>query len=175
MKYCKSNNGQTPIIITDNPTAASNISNPTHKDFIAAGWLEYAPCTQANVKTSEWQIISGCYVEVPTDTWTEAELIQREIDRKVDADTRSAQEEQARQLAKSLALRTAENRFLAMCDLLTNSTSHAKLSFAQIETIIKSLPLEQQPLVSIELLAIDAELKREGGLLWWDDCVWHEE
>ena len=106
MQYCKPNNGQTPTIITDKPTAASNISNPTHKDFIAAGWLEYVPCTQANVKTSEWQILSGCYVEVPTDTWTEAELIQQAVDRKADADARAVQEAAAAKEASATAALT---------------------------------------------------------------------
>jgi len=59
--------------------------------------------------------------------------------------------------------------------LITGTTSHTKLSFTQIKVIIEAMPVEQQPLVSIKLLAIDAELKREGGNLWWDDCIWHPE
>ena len=28
---------------------------------------------------------------------------------------------------------------------------------------------------AIALLSLDAELKREGGNTWWDDCVFHPE
>jgi len=83
--------------------------------------------------------------------------------------------ESARQAAKPLALKTAENAFLSMCDQISGGTSHIKLGFAALEQLILQLPSEQQILVSVRLLAIDAELKREGGNLWWDDCAWHPE
>lgn len=82
-------------------------------------------------------------------------------------------EEAARQAAKSTTLKNAENNFLSLCDLLTSSTNHVKLGFAEINALIDSLPQEQQVIIGIKLLAVDAEAKREGGLKWWDDCTWH--
>ena len=79
------------------------------------------------------------------------------------------------QTGKPLALKQAENRFLALCDTLTGSTTHAKLGFALLEQIIGTLPQEQQVMVGLRLLAIDAECKREGGNLWWDSAEWHSE
>jgi hypothetical protein len=84
-----------------------------------------------------------------------------------------AAEEVARQAAKSAALKNAENNFLSLCDVLTAATNHAKLSFAELNAIIAAMPLEQQLVIGVKLLAVDAEAKREGGLLWWDDCTWH--
>ncbi len=84
-----------------------------------------------------------------------------------------AAKEAAWQAAKPAALKAAENNFLSLCDLLTSSTSHTKLGFAEINSIIALLPQEQQVVIGIKLLAIDAEAKREGGLQWWDGCVWH--
>jgi hypothetical protein len=28
--------------------------------------------------------------------------------------------------------------------------------------------------LALQLLTLDAALKREGGLQWWDQCVWTE-
>lgn len=83
--------------------------------------------------------------------------------------------EKARQDAKTLALKTIENSFLSMCDQLTGQTTHAKLTFVQIRTIIGTLSAEQQVLLAVQLLIIDAEAKREGGNLWWDTCAWHTD
>lgn len=84
-----------------------------------------------------------------------------------------AAEEVARQAAKPTVLKNAENNFLSLCDLLTASTNHAKLGFAEINALIELLPQEQQVIIGLKLLAVDAEAKREGGLKWWDDCSWH--
>lgn len=84
-------------------------------------------------------------------------------------------EEDARQAAKPLVLKTCENSFLGLCDQLTGTNTHVKIGFDVIKMIIAELPLEYQVSASIQLLATDAELKREGGNLWWDDCVWHPE
>lgn len=79
------------------------------------------------------------------------------------------------QTGKPLALKQAENRFLALCDLLTGTTTHTKLGFSTLEQIITTLPQDQQVMIGIKLLAIDAEAKREGGNLWWDSAAWHNE
>jgi hypothetical protein len=60
--------------------------------------------------------------------------------------------------------------------MLTASTNHTKLGFETLEVIINSMTNEQQKIVvTLQLLATDSQAKREGGNLWWDDCVWHPE
>jgi hypothetical protein len=87
-----------------------------------------------------------------------------------------SQAEIQRQLAKPLKLKAVENRFLALCDQLTGGTEHTKLGFDVLEAIVGQIADQNtKVMVAIELLAIDAEAKREGGNLWWDDCVWHQE
>jgi len=81
-----------------------------------------------------------------------------------------------RQANKSITLKTLENQFLTMCDLLTNTTSHAKLGFDELQSIVLSIPDAGLKIeTGLKLLTLDAALKREGGLKWWDDCVWHSE
>lgn len=80
------------------------------------------------------------------------------------------------QAGKSAALKAVENRFLLLCEQLTGS--RAKASFGTLDEIVRPMRTNAPSTfaaVSIELLAIDAEAKREGGLNWWDSCVWHEE
>lgn len=93
-----------------------------------------------------------------------------------DADEEAARKaaEQAMQDGKPLALKAAENRFLTMCDQLTGTTSHTKLGFAVLQAIIEQIADPSTKMAAaLQLLAIDAEAKREGGLLWWDSCTWH--
>jgi len=89
---------------------------------------------------------------------------------------RDAEKERVRQAAKSLALKTVENNFLLFCEILTGSKD--KLGFAQLEAILNAM-LVTDPnnaiVLSVRLLAIDAEGKREGGNIWWDDVCWHPE
>lgn len=102
-----------------------------------------------------------------------AEEKQAYVDAKAAAEVSA---EAARQLAKPLVLKTAENNFLAMCDALTGGTSHTKLGFADLNAIISAIPDPGvMGLTAIRLLAVDAEAKREGGLKWWDDCTWHAD
>ena len=87
-----------------------------------------------------------------------------------------AAEETARQMAKPLKLKIAENKFLAMCDQLTGTTSHTKLGFDELQLVLDQITDPNiKVMAALNLLAIDAEAKREGGLKWWDDCSWHQE
>ena len=84
--------------------------------------------------------------------------------------------ETTRQEAKSDSLKAVENNFLALCDSLTGTTAHTKLSFAEINAIGTSMPDQTQMVgIAIQLLSIDAEAKTIGGLSWWYDCAWHPE
>ena len=87
-----------------------------------------------------------------------------------------ANAETTRQEAKSLALKAVENNFLALCDSLTSTTSHTKLTFAQIAAIGDAMTDQALHIsIAIQLLSIDAEGKTIGGLSWWYDCAWHPE
>ena len=80
------------------------------------------------------------------------------------------------QSSKPAALKTVENNFLLVCDMLTQSSLHEKLGFDELHVILEAWPDPQQKLdITVSLLAIDAEAKREGGLNWWDSCAWHED
>jgi hypothetical protein len=88
----------------------------------------------------------------------------------------AAAEEAAKQLAKSPALKRVENAFLSLCELLSGSKD--KLGFADLSGRIEALLATDQNtavVLSLRLLAIDAEGKREGGLQWWDDIAWHTD
>jgi len=86
--------------------------------------------------------------------------------------------DKSKQDAKSITLKQTENSFLIICDQLSGTTNKVKLGFAELEDKINKL-VETDPLngmkISIKLLSIDASGKREGGILWWDDCVWHND
>ena len=72
---------------------------------------------------------------------------------------------------------TLENNFLLLCDSLTNSDTHTKLGFPEIEVIMTGLMESNQTLavqLSLKLLMLDSALKRYD-LLWWDSCEWHPE
>jgi hypothetical protein len=63
-----------------------------------------------------------------------------------------------------------------MCDQFIGSTAHTKLGFDTLNIIIEQIADPNvKAMAAIQLLAIDAEAKREGGNLWWDDCAWHPE
>jgi phosphatidate phosphatase PAH1 len=84
--------------------------------------------------------------------------------------------ETTRQEAKSDSLKAVENNFLALCDSLTSTTSHTKLTFAQIASIGDAMTDQALHIsIAIQLLSIDAEGKTLGGLSWWYDCAWHPE
>jgi len=80
------------------------------------------------------------------------------------------------QTIKSDTLKIVENNFINYCEQLTNVKE--KASFGTLNTLITTM-LSTDPntamILSLNLLAIDAEAKREGGLSWWDDCSWHED
>ena len=80
------------------------------------------------------------------------------------------------QLNKSLALKSVENNFLLLCEQLLGS--RVKASFGYLNTALTTLLAMDQGLavvLSIKLLALDAEGKREGGLNWWDTITWHDD
>jgi hypothetical protein len=81
-----------------------------------------------------------------------------------------------RQFNKSIELKTVENKFLLLCEQLCGSKT--KLGFDILENKITEL-LATDPntaiMLSVRLLSLDAEGKREGGLVWWNDIHWHND
>ena len=66
---------------------------------------------------------------------------------------------------------------MLFCQQLTGGTM-TKLTFDQINSTINGLmesDVNAAVVASLNLLAIDAEAKREGGLKWWDTCEYHLE
>jgi hypothetical protein len=80
----------------------------------------------------------------------------------------------ARRKHKPLKLKQVENKFLLLCDQLTGGQDKTKLGFDTLQMATEQIQdVSTKIMVSLQLLAIDAEAKREGGLLWWDDCNWN--
>lgn len=124
----------------------------------------------------------------PNSGWTEddrAELMAMDDEAfaQVVEDAQDA-DEAARQAAKSIELKTAENNFLNICDGLSGGTNHVRLGFAELEVYINAIQQwDARTDTTVKLLAVNSELQRtseveqnvSSGLLWWDDCVWHPE
>lgn len=83
--------------------------------------------------------------------------------------------EAARQAAKPDALKGAENNFYLLCNAVFGDFQ--KRTFAELNAAIeaiKATDFSAAVELSVRLLAVDAEAKREGGLKWWDDAVQHD-
>ena len=87
------------------------------------------------------------------------------------------------QAAKSLEQKTAENAFFALTETILTAvedpragqTPPVKLSFSEINALIKTIQATDPMAAinfSLELLAVDAELKR-FDTLWWDRAATH--
>jgi hypothetical protein len=84
--------------------------------------------------------------------------------------------ESERQASKPLALKTAENNFFKLCFAIFQTMD--KRGFSEISQTLEGMSStdpQTAMVLSIKLLGIDAEAKREGGLQWWDDATWHPE
>ena len=89
----------------------------------------------------------------------------------------------ARQLAKTLELKTAENNFLDLCDALTGESDHAKLGFPALEVLINAIAQwDTRTDMTVKLLVLNTQAQRYFGAdpnavgnFWWDDCIWHPE
>lgn len=159
-KYLKIVNG----VIVEKTTTEKNFVdlNIKYKKLVNNVWIEM---------TAEEKRLVDLPAKYKNPDGSEMTQEQKAI---VDAAEEAARQAEI-QTAKPLVLKKAENAFLTMCDTLTGTNTHTKLGFEEIKTIIFSLPTEQQLVLSVQLLSIDAELKREGGNLWWDTCEWHKE
>jgi hypothetical protein len=141
-------------------------SKPQHYKFVDGVIVE---------KTTQEKASIDVFLTVPSKYRKQVEgyWVEMTAEEKAAVD---AAEESERQMAKPLKLKIVENKFLYMCDQLTGSTSHAKLGFDELQAILDQITDPNvKVMAALNLLAIDSEAKREGGLKWWDDCVWHAE
>ena len=84
--------------------------------------------------------------------------------------------EQEKQDTKPLVVKQAENKFILICEALTGVRTKAPMETltALVEQMQETDPMGAIT-ISLKLLALDSQLKRESGNLWWDTCVWHSE
>lgn len=154
-------------------TPKGNVQGATLAECESIGWRRLAETVQppAGMTATAWGVeeIDGHTCKVVCTSWVDP--VEEERKRK----EAEEEAERQRQLNKSLDQKIAENGFLSICDTLTQSTSHAKLSFDQLRAIINTLPNEQQVYFFMQLQANDSQLQREAGLKWWDDVIWHPE
>ena len=84
--------------------------------------------------------------------------------------------EAERQAAKPDKLKAAENKFFDLCFAMLGDRQ--KRGFDEISAAIEAIATTDQETataLSLRLLAVDAECKREGGNQWWDTAAYHEE
>lgn len=172
MNYININTQETVI-----PSRIGNRDNVTWENsldlLIGLGWRiqPVLPLVMEGFERLSITYIDG-YDNIATAIYTDT-LIQDRLD-KEEAERIAAEEQ--RQLNKSLALKQTENAFLLLCEQLIGSKT--KQGFDELNTVIKQLMSTNPSLaiqLSIELLSVDAAGKRCGGLLWWDDVIWHQE
>lgn len=139
---------------------------PTREQLMAAGWREVPelpPLPDGYTRIAA-KLVEGDGV---TGAWQVTDRPTADIE----AEARSAD------LAANGTRYALQNEYLALCDQLTGGTAHAKLGFEQLEGIIRGL-MQTAPqtavALSLQLLTLNAALVREGGINWWDNCVWTE-
>ena len=146
------------------PQKLGSVDNPNHATLIANGWREMP----------ELPAVSNGF-ERSSVTWVEGDgtnAIPQYTDTLI-ADRLAA--EAAADLKANGTRYHLQNEYLTLCDQLTGGTNHVKLGFADLEAIVKGL-MASDPntavALSLQLLTLNAALVREGGLQWWDGCLW---
>lgn len=91
----------------------------------------------------------------------------------------------ARQVAKPIERKVAENTYLTLCqtalaaaaDQRATNVPPAKLTFAELATVMDTIMTADPQaaiVLTLKMLATDAALKR-FDLLWWEDTEFHPE
>ena len=129
---------------------------------VADGWLSaiFAVVPDGETMTSQsWSLVDGVMMQSIVSSPT-AEV--------------EAAAEAAMQATKSDELKAVENRFFALSATLGLS---GRPTFTEISAALETLQItspDAAVVASLQLLSIDAEAKREGGLDWWDSAAVHE-
>ena len=131
------------------------------------------------------EVLRPNYANVP-DSWYETEgwapFTAGQEAARLEAESAAAaaaalEAEAARQLAKPLALKRAENNFFLLSAALFQG-SMEKRGFGDLGAAVEALTAADPQtgiVLAVKLLSVDAEAKREGGLQWWDDAQFHPE
>ena len=118
---------------------------------------------------------------IPQDGYTRVSMTPVEGDgtngawEVVDRPTADIQAEaQAADLAANGTRYALQNQYMALCGQLTGQAP-CKLGFAELQGIVEGMMATDPTTamgLAVRLLTLDAALKREGGLQWWDNCEW---
>lgn len=156
-------------------------------------WIEKSQAEKDQIDEQE-RILSlpERYRTLVDGLWVEKSEEDKQIaDMELEAAQEQAieQEETARQASKPLDLKRIENDYIKLCDTVTGSAAHVKLTTAQLKAAGSQLT-DQSAFLSafVELMALKNEAEREygrwvqdtegmpgQGTFWWDDCCWHPE
>jgi hypothetical protein len=155
------------------PEWIGNVQNPDINTRRAAGWRiePKIPALATNMTRVSCVLSEGDGV---TGRWVVIDRLTSEI--QAEEAAAQAERETARQLAKSIELKTTENTFIGICQQLTGKPD--KFGFPELEKRITELMATDKDtavVLTLKLLATDAAGKRYGGNQWWDDCIWHQE
>ena len=157
---------------------------PTLLGELGAG--AYRNCEQPQdvaeqVEDPETQEMVDTYQTTPEkyQKWSESGPVAMTEEERAQRDAydiaQAVAKESAKQASKSLKLKQAENNFFILC---TSMGLEGKPTFNEMNAGITSIQ-ETDPdaavVLSLKLLAVDAEAKREGGLEWWDTAAWHSD
>ena len=85
-------------------------------------------------------------------------------------------EAQAADLATNGTRYALQNQYMALCGQLTGQAP-CKLGFAELQAIVEDMMATDPNTamgLSVRLLTLNAALVREGGVQWWDNCVFTE-
>ena len=85
-------------------------------------------------------------------------------------------EQYAADLAANGTRYALQNQYMALCGQLTGQAP-CKLGFAELQAIVEGMMATDPNTamgLSVRLLTLNAALVREGGVQWWDNCVFTE-
>lgn len=141
----------------------NGVYNPTREILLAAGFRDVPALpeladgyTRVSITFAEGDGVTG--------QWVVVDRLTAEID---------AERAQA-DLATNGTRYALQNQYMTMCGQLTGQAP-CKLGFGELQAVIEGL-MATDPntavALSLKLLTLNAALVREGGVQWWDGCVW---
>lgn len=151
--------------ITNCPNPLNGIYNPTAEMKYAAGYRIVPPLP---VVEDGYKRVSAELVD-DDGVWAKWVVIDR-LTTDIEREAREAD------LAANGVLYSLQNQYMTLCGQLTGQAP-CKLGFAELQSIITGMQSTNPEMamgLALQLLTLDAALKREGGLKWWDACKWTE-
>lgn len=151
--------------ISECPNPLEGVYNPPDALKYACGYRVMPPAPAVPADHTRVSITPADVDGVHGD-WRVVDRLTAEID----AEARQAD------LAANGTRYTLQNQYMTMCGQLTGQAP-CKLGFAELQAIITGMQTTNPEMamgLALQLLTLDAALKREGGLQWWDSCSWTE-